>query len=106
MADETETETQDTETEAHEADRRDFLRSAAVGVGALAVGASVAAADTKQQAPRDTPKVAPKLTAAEQVKETKRVQAEKLLKEISSEVEVVWVKAKTPLGRRVIQLEG
>ena len=107
MADENDTGNDETETaETGGPNRRAFLRTAAAGAAGVAavvtLGAEMGTASA--EAPKEPAKA--KLTAAEQAKEDKRVKAEALLKEINADVEVQWVKAKTPNIRKVIQLEG
>jgi hypothetical protein len=114
MADEPKNETPVENTE--DASRRGFLLAAVAGVaGVAAMAAGEAAAapgDTKVRAPaaaaRPTPTAAnvANLTEAEKAKESKRAQAEALLREIGGDVEIQWVKGNVPGARRIIQAYG
>lgn len=98
---------ENTKIDATKESRRVFLRAAAVGVAGVALTASKASA-TSTVAPAPKAPARAMLSQAEQLKDTKALNAAKIIKELDgAHVEIQWVKGKAPAGlRRVIQMYG
>lgn len=105
-----ENETQIIEGEPVTNERRNFLRAAvSMGVaGAAVLAGGEAFADQRPAAATRATRTpgATRLSAADLAKDTKRAEAERILRDLGDNVEVQWVKGNVPGVRRIIQLKG